>query len=317
MRLDSTLSAAARPFQPQAASLSALLDNGHCDLPAWNGLTRGSPTTGLTPGSPVRRDPVNPCYTSDEEEVSTDTSTSEKLIHKRRGSRRSRGNRSGSGSDETLSSRGRQKKKDGFSSKIQIPKFGGKKGHPHDVADAFRQWAYCIPYYHEYYEESYLMPLVVSSLTGDASDMFNWTCSVSPGGTQDLSALLQMLREHYCGSFTFWEQRNMVKNLHQGAREDGTDFMIRVPSSIGDLAKHWKGQLTEAELQSLQYEVSLNGVREEIWHVLLLLPQSKGQQTLFWLSWNPLSLKMMIIWEGSQPRKGMKDCTSQAFWRRL
>ena len=64
------------------------------------------------------------------------------------------------------------------------------------------------------------MPLVVSSLTGDASDVFDWTRSVSPGGAQDLSELLQMLREHYCGSFTFWEQRNMVENLHQGARED-------------------------------------------------------------------------------------------------
>ena len=49
------------------------------------------------------------------------------------------------------------------------------------------------------------MPLVVLSLTGDASDMFNWMCSVTPGGTQDLSTLLQMLREHYCGSFMFWE----------------------------------------------------------------------------------------------------------------
>ena len=112
------------------------------------------------------------------------------------------------------------------------------------------------------------MPLVVSSLTEDALDMFDWTCSVSPGGTQDLFTLLQMLREHYCGSFTFWEQRNMVKNLCQGAREDTTDFMIRVGSSINNLAKDWKDQLTEAELQSLQYEVSLNGVREEIWHVL-------------------------------------------------
>ena len=94
--------------------------------------------------------------------------------------------------------------------------------------------------------------------------MFDWTCSISPGGAQDLSMLLQMLREHYCGSFTFQEQWNMVKNLHQGAHEDATDFMIRVGSSIGNLAKDWKDQLTEAELQSLQYEVSLNGVREEI-----------------------------------------------------
>ena len=112
------------------------------------------------------------------------------------------------------------------------------------------------------------MPLVVSSLTGDTSDVFDWMCSVSPGGAQDLSTLLQMLWEHYCGSFTFWEERNMVKNLHQGAHEDATDFMIRVCSSVGNLAKDWKGQFTETELQSLQYEVSLNGVREEIWHVV-------------------------------------------------
>ena len=112
------------------------------------------------------------------------------------------------------------------------------------------------------------MPLVVSSLTGDTSDVFDWTCSVTPGGAQDLSTLLQMLREHYCGSFTFREQRNMVENLCQGAREDATDFMIRVGTSISNLAKDWKDQLTEAELQSLQYEVSLNGVREGIWHVL-------------------------------------------------
>ena len=112
------------------------------------------------------------------------------------------------------------------------------------------------------------MPLVVLSLTGDASDMFDWTCSVSLGDAQDLSELLQMLREHYCSSFTFQEQRDMVENLCQGAREDATDFMIRVGSSVSNLAKDWKGQITEAELKSLQYEVSLNGVREEIQHIL-------------------------------------------------
>ena len=223
---------------------------------------------GITAGSPVGRALLNHRYTSDEEGVSTDTATSGKSFCKRRGGRGNRGNRSGSDSDETPTLGGRQKKKDGFSSKIQIPEFWGKKGHPHDVADAFRQWARCIMYYREYYEDSYLMPLVVSSLTGDTSDMFGWMHSVSPGGAKDLFMLLQMLREHYCGSFTFWEQRNMVENLRQGACEDATDFTIRVRSSIGNLAKDWKGQLTEAELQSLQYEVSLNGVREEIWHVL-------------------------------------------------
>ena len=123
------------------------------------------------------------------------------------------------------------------------------------------------------------MPLVVSSLTGDTSDVFDWTCSVSPEGTQDLFMLLQMLREHYCGSFTFQEQRNMVENLCQGACKDATDFIIRVGSSVGNLAKDWKGQLTEAELQSLQYEVSLNGVREEIQHVLDSKIARHGQLT--------------------------------------
>ena len=268
MRLNSPLSAPTRPFQPQATLPSALVDDIPQDYPAQNGLARGSPTPGITAGLPVERAPLNCCYTSDEEGVSTDTAISVKSLRKRHGGRGNQSNWSGSDSDETLTSRGRQKKKDGFSSKIQIPEFGGKKGHPHDVANAFRQWAHCIMYYHEYDKDSYLMPLVVLSLTGDASDVFDWMCSVTPGGAQDLSMLLQMLREHYCGSFTFQEQRNMVENLCQGARKDATDFMIRVGSSISNLAKDWKGQLTEAELQSLQYEVSLNGVREEIRQIL-------------------------------------------------
>ena len=72
----------------------------------------------------------------------------------------------------------------------------------------------------------------------------------------------------------------MVKNLRQGAQEDTTDFMIRVGSSVSNLAKDWKGQITEAELKSLQYEVSLNGVREEIWHVLDSEIARHGQLTL-------------------------------------
>ena len=136
------------------------------------------------------------------------------------------------------------------------------------MADAFRQWAHCITYYRDYYEDSYLMPLVVSSLKSDTLDVFDWTRSVTLEGAQDLSMLLQMLWEHYCGSYTFQEQRNMVENLCQGVCKDATDFMIRVGTSISNLGKDWKDQLTEEELQSLQYEVSLNGVREEIRHVL-------------------------------------------------
>ena len=112
------------------------------------------------------------------------------------------------------------------------------------------------------------MPLVVSSLTGDASDMFDWILSLDPGNTQNLTTLLQMLREHYCGSFTFREQRNTIENLCQRPQEAAIDFLIRVGTSVSNLGKDWKDELTEKELQSLQYEVSLNGVKEEIRHVL-------------------------------------------------
>ena len=136
------------------------------------------------------------------------------------------------------------------------------------MASAFRQWACCIMYYCDYYEDSYLMPLVVSSLTGDASDVFDWILSLNPGNTQDLTTLLQMLREHYCGSLTFREQRNTIKNLHQKPQEAAIDFLIRVGTFVSNLGKDWKDKLMDKELQSLQYEVSVNGVQEEIRHVL-------------------------------------------------
>ena len=112
------------------------------------------------------------------------------------------------------------------------------------------------------------MPLVVSSLMGDASDVFDSILSLNPGNTQDLTTLLQMLREHYCGSPTFRELRNTIENLHQRPQEAATDFLIRVSTSVSNLGKDWKDELTEKELRSFQYEVSLNGVQEEIRHVL-------------------------------------------------
>ena len=112
------------------------------------------------------------------------------------------------------------------------------------------------------------MPLVVSSLMGDASDVFDWILSLNPGNTQHLTTLLQMLREHYCGSLTFREQRNTIENLHQRPQEVTIDFLIRVSTSVSNLGKDWRDELTDKELQSLQYEVSLNGVQEEIRHIL-------------------------------------------------
>ena len=112
------------------------------------------------------------------------------------------------------------------------------------------------------------MPLVVSSLTGDASNVFDWVLSLHLRNGQSLDTLLQMLREHYCGSLTFCEQRNSIENLCQRPQEAAIDFLIRVGNSVINLGKDWKDELTEEELQSLQNEVSLNGVKEEIRHVL-------------------------------------------------
>ena len=267
MRLGSTLSTVAKPFQPQAASSSMLVASppqGSVNpaSPRESSQATAATRTPVCRGSSVSHD------ASDEEEPPSDTSVRDRTSRRRRAGRGNRSRHSGSDSDDSHASAARRKKKDGFSNKIQIPEFGGKKGHPQDVASAFRQWARCITYYRDYYEDSYLMPLVVSSLTGDASDVFDWTRSLTTGDPQHPSALLQMLREHYCGSFTFRKQRNMVENLRQGAQEDATDFMIRVGTSVSNLDKDWRGQLSQAELESLQYEVSLNGVQQEIQHVL-------------------------------------------------
>ena len=89
-----------------------------------------------------------------EDEAASDEGPMDPSSHKKgRRSQGNRGSRSGESSDSShsakssTSSRGRRKKKDGFSSKSQIPEFGGKKGHLGDVTDAFRQWARCITYY--------------------------------------------------------------------------------------------------------------------------------------------------------------------------
>ena len=276
----SGLSATAAPFQPRATiptpRPAEMASNQHKP-------ERRGPKAGLSPSrrsttssvskvpSPIR----GPYPQTPDDDATSDVGLMDPSSCKKgRRSRGNRGSRSGESSDSSHSTRsstssgGRRKKKDGFSSKIQIPEFGGKKGHSGDVTEAFRQWARCITYYRDSYEDSYLMPLVVSSLTGDASDVFDWILSLNHGEPQDLTTLLQMLREHYCGSLTFREQRNTIENLHQKSNEATIDFLIGVGTSVSSLAKDWKDELTEGELQALQYEVSLNGVKEEIRHVL-------------------------------------------------
>ena len=238
-----------------------------------------------------------------------------------RNGKRSHGNRggqSGESSDSSHSIRsftsrgGRRKKKDRFSSKIQIPEFGGKKGHSGEVTDAFRQWARCITYYRDYYEDSYLMPLVVSSLTEDASDVFDWILSLNQGEPQDLMTLLQMLREHYCGSLTFREQRNTIENLRQKSNEAVIDFLIQVGTSMSNLAKDWKDELTECELRALQYEVSLNGVKEEIRHVLdSEMAKRDGQLTPQQMYEAVKRYETYVAWNKRLDGKGISTSASQ------
>ena len=276
----SGLSVNVAPFQPQATMPMPRPAEMPMDQPE---AERRRPKTGLSPSrhsttssvgkipSPIR----HPFPQTSDDDATLDVGPVDPSS--RRKGKRSRGNRGGRSGESSDSSHsvgsstsrgGRRKKKDGFSSKIQIPEFGGKKSHSGEVIDAFRQWARCITYYRDYYEDSYLMPLVVSSLTGDASDVFDWILSLNQGEPQDLSTLLQMLREHYCGSLTFREQRNAIENLCQKSNEAAIDCLIRVGTSMSNLAKDWKDELTECELRALQYEVSLNGVKEEIRHVL-------------------------------------------------
>ena len=212
------LSANAIPFQPQAAGPTPRLAGtaGGLQKQERDGATSDFSPPHRIVSSSLGRLPSSTHYqclqTSDDGGLSTDQSTTELTSHKKRQrSRGSKDSRSGksdgstSDSNRSASSNGGRKKKDRFSSKIHILEFGGKKGHSSDVTEAFRQWARCITYYRDYYEDSYLMPLVVSSLMGDVSDVFDWILSFNPGNTEDLTTLLQMLREHYCGSLTFGE----------------------------------------------------------------------------------------------------------------
>ena len=99
-------------------------------------------------------------------------------------------------------------------------------------------------------------------------EMFDFACSNIRGDSEDLGQIVQRMREHYCGAFTFREQRIQVENMKQGDSEEVADFLVKVTNAVNGLAKDWKGHLTEEELDTLQYEVFLNGVKKEIHHVL-------------------------------------------------
>ena len=86
------------------------------------------------------------------------------------------------------------------------------------------------------------MLLVVSSLTGDASNVFDWTWRVSPEGTQGLSTLMQMLREHYCSSFMFRE----LLAINLASIEETPDPALSDPvPSLPEDKDHLAGESTQ------------------------------------------------------------------------
>ena len=74
MQVDSTLSATARPFQPQAALQSSREDDGPQAYPTRSGWAGSRPTSSLMVGSPVRRMSLSHPHSSDDDGVSSDAS---------------------------------------------------------------------------------------------------------------------------------------------------------------------------------------------------------------------------------------------------
>ena len=56
--------------------------------------------------------------------------------------------------------------------------------------------------------------------------------------------------------------------MRQASNGGASIFLVRVSSAVQTLNKDWKNHMTQDEMDTLQYEVSLNGVNEEFRHVL-------------------------------------------------
>ena len=143
----SNLSVTAVPFQPRATLPTPRLDDAarSCQEPERDGSATDFSPPCKNLGSLIDRLPSSACHqhlqASDDRDLTTDGSSTDYLSHRKkcrsRGSRSSqngRSDKSTSNSSKSTSSNGGKKKKEGFSSKIHIPQFGGKKGHSGDVA---------------------------------------------------------------------------------------------------------------------------------------------------------------------------------------
>ena len=136
MHQPSGLSVDAAPFQPWATVPMPRLAEMPRDPPEADrrGSKDGRSPPSRTTTSSVGKIPSpmgGPYPQTSDDDVTSDGGLVDPSSHRKgKRSRGSRGGRSGEGSDSShsirssASSRGRRKKKDGFSSKIQIPEFG-------------------------------------------------------------------------------------------------------------------------------------------------------------------------------------------------
>ena len=75
LQVDSTLSTTAQPFQPRVAPQSSRADDVPRSSPVGQGLARSSPAPGFVPDSPMRKAFPSHHQSSDDDGVSTDTSS--------------------------------------------------------------------------------------------------------------------------------------------------------------------------------------------------------------------------------------------------
>ena len=81
---------------------------------------------------------------------------------------------------------------------------------------------------------------------------------------------------------------------------------------MSNLAKDWKNELTEGELQALQYEVSLNGVKEEIRHVLDSEMAKRDSHLTPQQMYEAIKrYKTYVAWNKRLDRKGTSTSASQ------
>ena len=280
---NTTLSVSAKPFVPLATSSQMGIDGGGTEGSGIKGTVPDPPPP--PPPTPPRRlsgmgVPHRPPVSSSSEDegtttegTTTDSSVipAKKKSHKRgkRGKKHKKGSRSEiveSGS-ETASSGRTSRKKAGVTNKINIPEFTGAADKKGKAAEDFRRWARVITFYRDYYEDEFLMSQIIGVLKEGAADVFDFSRKRG-GGTKDLGLILQRMRTHYCDTLTFREQRNSVENLKQGTHESAADFLVRVSGAVESLARDFKGTVPQDEFDTLLYDVSFNGVNEDVRHVL-------------------------------------------------